>query len=504
MPSAPPPPDTSSIWQRSVTAPSASTTNSLPERADVVVVGAGIAGAATAIELLGAGLDVVLLDAATPASGTTGHSSAKVSLVHELHAHRIARRDGAHVATDYVRANRFGLDWIAAQLDDEPNECGWERRAGITYVTDPDNDGKVDAEVAAMRDAGEDARRVHLDLPYPTSSAISVADQAQFDPVRFVDGLSARFERDGGTMVRDCRATGVTAGAKEVTVHTTLGDVACGWVVVATGLPFVDRGVLFARTKPKSSYVIACDVGRLPPEGMYLSADGPTRSLRTATVDGRTLLLVGGEGHSTGQGGDTRRHYEQLSAWTNQHFEVSDVVARFSAHDYTTPDLRPFVGPILPGHGRVLVATGFNKWGFTNAAAGAEVIKTTITGDPALSWSGVFSTSRLPVSGVTTLLSAGVDVAAHMIGGWADGLRSHDRPAPNEGRVTRRRGRPVAVSTDASEASCAVSGVCTHLGGIVAWNPAEQTWDCPLHGSRFERDGTMRHGPAAGDLGRID
>jgi Rieske Fe-S protein len=51
---------------------------------------------------------------------------------------------------------------------------------------------------------------------------------------------------------------------------------------------------------------------------------------------------------------------------------------------------------------------------------------------------------------------------------------------------------------------CRVSGVCTHLGGVLNWNAAEQSWDCPLHGSRFAADGRLLEGPAVRDLDRLD
>ena len=40
------------------------------------------------------------------------------------------------------------------------------------------------------------------------------------------------------------------------------------------------------------------------------------------------------------------------------------------------------------------------------------------------------------------------------------------------------------------------SAVCTHVGCIVHWNPFEQCWDCPCHGSQFAPDGAVLNGPA--------
>ncbi|WP_168429267.1 Rieske 2Fe-2S domain-containing protein, partial [Microbacterium sp. K24] len=68
-----------------------------------------------------------------------------------------------------------------------------------------------------------------------------------------------------------------------------------------------------------------------------------------------------------------------------------------------------------------------------------------------------------------------------------------------QGVVANRAGLPVGVST-VDGVTRAVSAVCPHLGGVLAWNDAECSWDCPLHASRFAADGTRIEGPALKDL----
>jgi nucleotide-binding universal stress UspA family protein/nitrite reductase/ring-hydroxylating ferredoxin subunit len=71
---------------------------------------------------------------------------------------------------------------------------------------------------------------------------------------------------------------------------------------------------------------------------------------------------------------------------------------------------------------------------------------------------------------------------------------------PGEGGVIERRGEKLAISVDETGTQHLLSARCTHLGCTVAWNPAEHTFDCPCHGSRFSPTGEVVNGPAARPL----
>ena len=220
--------------------------------------------------------------------------------------------------------------------------------------------------------------------------------------------------------------------------------------------------------------------------------------------DGEELLLVGGEGHRTGTGGDTEQRYRTLEAFAREHWDVRSVDFRWSAHDNTTADGIPYVGRLTPFTDRVLMATGFAKWGMTGGTAAALVLSDRILGREN-AWTDLYDPNRLNLrAAAPSLLKKNAEVGLHFVG---DRLRQRPTrtPAdlqPGEGDLVRHAGEIVAAYRDADGTLTAVSPTCTHLGCRVAFNTAERSWDCPCHGSRFAPDGEVLHGPAVHRLER--
>jgi len=69
-----------------------------------------------------------------------------------------------------------------------------------------------------------------------------------------------------------------------------------------------------------------------------------------------------------------------------------------------------------------------------------------------------------------------------------------------EGAVLRDGLTKVAVYRDDDGTVHRMSAICVHLGCVVTWNGSEKTWDCPCHGSRYDRFGGVINGPANRDL----
>ncbi|MFE9578083.1 FAD-dependent oxidoreductase [Nocardia sp. NPDC006044] len=461
-----------------------------------VVVGGGLTGVTTALLLARGGASVALLEARTLGAVATGNTTAKLSLLQGTHLSSIAKKHSEETLRAYVAANREGQQWMLDFCAAEGIDV--QREPAFTYAQKPGGTTQVEAELAACRAAGLDARwQDELELPFPTYGAVRVDDQAQFDPVAVLRGLAAAAQRSGAAIFENTRVTGVSGDV----VQTEHGAIRAGTVVLATGTPILDRGGFFARLEPMRSYALAFRVPGPIPHGMYLSADAPTRSLRYAPRSDGELLLVGGNGHIVGREPATGSQVDDLVEWTRNHWPAAELTHSWSAQDYSPIDGLPYVGPLVPGSDHILLATGYSKWGMTNGVAAALAISERVFGRRK-EWATVLQTWRpRELTGLATAIKANGGVALAMAGGWIRAELHGDGhvPAEGTGRVVRDGLTPVATCTVAGNTKT-VSAICPHLFGIVRWNDAEQTWDCPLHGSRFSAEGDVLEGPATHPL----
>ena len=475
---------------------------------DVAIVGAGITGLSTALMLAERGAKVAVLEAGRICSGVTGYTTAKVTALHGLTYAGLVDNRGKDVARAYASANLQAIEQVVAWADRYGIDCDLSRRDAYTYTTDSSVVEDIEAEVRALQALGVEATfTTDTDLPYDVLGAARLTNQAQFHPRAYCLGLAAAVASLGGALYEDTRVLDIDGGrADECVVRTAHGDLGARHVVLATHLPFLDRGAFFAKTHPHRSYAMAVRLraGATMPKGMYLGkgAEG-TRSTRTALDD--EVLIIGGEGHKSGQHADTRECYATLERWARDLFDVERVEHRWSAQDYIPVDGTPFVGRQLPGS-NVLVATGFQKWGMTNGTAAAFMLTDLVDGRDN-DWLVAFDATRIK-STITSkdFVKENIDaVGGHLAG---DRLRTFNPPsadtlAPGEAGIVELDGDKVAAYRLEDGTLIALSPACTHVGCLVGWNTAEKTWDCPCHGSRFSATGEVLNGPALHDLRRV-
>ena len=466
-----------------------------------MVVGGGITGLTTALRLAENGARVIVVEADRLAGGTTGHTTAKVTSQHGASYRQLIRHHGEDAARRYAQANQQAIETVAGFATAHGN-CGFVRAPAFIYALTAEEAADLEEEGASATALGLPATiTTDTGLPFPVEAALAYADQAYLDPVTYCQALAAALTTVGGAIFENSRMTDLEEDGDIVEVHGTGGSVRAGAAVIATLLPFVDRGGFFARTRPSRSYGIAGRFDRPPPNGMYISAGTPTRSLRPWPGGGETGFVIVGEGHEPGAAEATPARWGDLERWANENFGVESFDYRWSAQDYSTADSIPYVGR-SPLTENVYVATGFRKWGMTNATVAADILASLISGTPHPD-AGVFDAGRIgDLAAVGKVIKDNVHVAGHFIGERLKRLTvpSITEMSPGEGRIVDADGHAVAAYRTPDGDFKVVSATCTHLGCTVKWNAAETSWDCPCHGSRFDVDGRILNAPATRPL----
>ncbi|MDR7185131.1 glycine/D-amino acid oxidase-like deaminating enzyme/nitrite reductase/ring-hydroxylating ferredoxin subunit [Microbacterium trichothecenolyticum] len=482
-------------------------------RRDVVVVGAGLTGLSTALLLTRQGMDVAVVEADEVGGLASGANTGKLTLLQGSVLSALRRHHPANLVRAYVESNIDGAHWLTSIADEL--RVSYSHRTAYSYAQTPAGVAVIEAELHAATEAGLPVRRVEPDLlaqsPFDMVDAVALDRQVAIDPQRLLVALTHALLREGGTLHTGVRVTRVHA-VPRAGVETEAGFVAADHVVLATATPITDRGLYFAKVRGlRSSGVAFATEGPLL-EGLYLAVDGETKSVRSITADDgpahAAQLVVGGNGFPVGRSPSPLAAVNGLVAWTQHHFPGAEPVASWSAQDYESHDLIPFVGAMPRGLGRIRFATGYAKWGLSNAPAAALRLTAEITRVPRRErpdWMNVIATrftvpADLARGGVQNL-RIGWEAASGWIGAQAVPTPVR-RPAEGDGVVASRGGQPVGISTVEGR-TCAVSAVCTHLGGVLRWNDAELTWDCPLHASRFTADGHRVEGPALRNLARL-
>ena len=467
---------------------------------DVVVVGAGIAGLTAALALKRNGHAVAVIDTGRVGTGVTGHTTGKVTSLHRLAYTELARKHGDGTARTYGQANQSAIEHVAQVVADEAIDCDFRRVANYTYAETDDSLDPVRVEANLAARLGLPAVfTTDVPLPFPVKGAVRFDGQAQIHAVKYLQGLARAVNGEGSFVFEETMALRIHDGAPAV-VDTEHGTVRARDIIVATNVPFGGQGLFYLRCHPHRSYLVAGRVDTPPLDATFISVDEPMRSILTASVNGSSYVLTGGEGHRVSEAGDTAARYRRLATFAHDRLGVDKVAYRWSTQDGIPLDGLPYAGLMSPTAKHVYVITGLRKWGLSNGTAAALILTDTLSGreNP---WASVFNSNRItPAASARRFVTENIKTGAAILASKRRGRPSQTELSPGEGKVINVNGESTAVYKDDDGHVHAVSATCTHLGCTVGFNAADATWDCPCHGSRFTTDGTVIHGPAAKNL----
>ena len=376
--------------------------------ANVCIIGAGISGITLSYYLTKKGYKTIVIERNEIGHGVTGHTTAKITSQHSLIYHYLSNQYGIKFAKKYFEANEEAIKNIEEIVRENNIDCDFERKNNYIYTINEENVEKIDEEAESLKYININAEKVEKsDLPFKIQKGVVFKNQAQFNPLKYLAGLTKYILNKGGRIYTNSLCTDIKRKDKEYEVYANGHKVYAKYVVLASQYPFLKiPGFYFAKMYQASSYVIGIKTKEKLPKDMYLSIDEPNFSFRKS---GDILLII----------------YEEIFKST-----------RFK--------------PIT------------NKDEMKNML--------------------VDSTKSLVLDRIK-----------------AENIETDDIK-PGSGTVVDLEGSKVGVYKDEDGKPHFIKPVCTHLGCILEWNDADKTWDCPCHGSRYDKYGKNIYGPATKNL----
>lgn len=414
-------------------------------KTDVLIIGGGMAGILCAYFLQKAGVDYMLVEKDRICAGVTQNTTAKITAQHRLIYHKLLKKAGKEKARLYFEANQDAVNTYFELCKEI--KCDLERKTA--YVYSVDNRKKLEEEADALfrigvNKIGANTRFTEkTELPFQIAGAIGLENQAQFHPLKFVSEIAKGLKIYENTFVKEF------AEQKAVTEK---GDIIFQKAIITTHFPIDNKhGMYFLKMYQDRSYVIALEHAKQM-KGMYIDEEKTGKSFRSY----QNLLLVGGGSHRTGKDGGK---WEELRMFARNYYPDAKECFSWATQDCMTLDEIPYIGTYSKGLDCCYVATGFNKWGMTSSMVAAKVLTDLVLGKENM-YVEIFSPSRSI---------------------WTPQIAVNSFEAV-KGMVTLSPKR------------------CPHMGCALKWNPAERTWDCSCHGSRFDEEGKVKDNPANGNL----
>ena len=475
---------------------------------DVAIVGAGITGITAAYLLTKEGLKVVLLEADRVLAGTTGHTTAKLTAQHNIIYDELINHFGDDQAQLYYESHRSAIQFVENEVNEKGIDCDFSKQDAYVYATTEEYKKKLLTEWEAYKKLGIDgALKDTIPFNIPVKGALMMKNQAQYHPLKFLKVLLDEAVNAGCAVYEQTTATDIEDDKTEPKVYVKGGHkVTCKHLIMASHFPFYDKiGFFFARMYADRSYAIAVKTEQKYPGGMYISADNPARSIRSTPLNGETLWIIGGESHKTGQGINTMKHYEAIADFAQETFGAKEYMYRWSAQDLVTLDKLPYIGPITEDREKVLIATGYKKWGMTTGILAGHILTDYVLGreNP---YKKLYEPSRFQVDPdlKSTFTTVG-DIAKHFIKGKLEYTdKDPDDLQAGEGSVVMFNGKRAGAYKDENGKVFVVDTTCQHMGCECEWNAGEKTWDCPCHGSRYAFNGEVIEGPALSALDLLE
>ena len=492
---------------------------------EVCVIGGGISGISTAYELVSRGVKVALIEAREMISGESGRTSGHLASSLDGSYVEIGKMHGSSGAKNAADSHQWALKHVGEVSKVLGIECEYRNIPDYEISQHSKGTKEHDDDIKILQDDMKAAEEAGLAVSYKPGYTIKGWDgkvdqrdvavweeQATFHPTLYLVGLlkwlnkQTNFEGYTHTRMMSIEEKGGLLSSKEVKISTLDGQtIICKDAVEATAIPLQKLSIV-AQVEFYRTYCIAIRVPKGKIEDCLINDQAdPYHYIRFTACDEKDdYLVIGGGDHKVGQEEENGR-FAELEKWVRDRFTFAGSVDyKWSGQIFDSIDEVQFIG-LNQGKAHTYVITGDTGHGLTMGVLAGKLIADEIQGiqNP---WSKLYNPKRLPpVSTLPSMISHDMQInMQYKRFAQSDIHDIESLPIGSGGVLNTKTKKPLAVYKDEEGRVQKFSALCPHLKGVVCWNHVEKSWDCPIHGSRFSKDGVQLCGPSLVGLSPAD
>lgn len=474
---------------------------------DVCIIGGGITGITTAYYLMKKGFSVSIIEQSKFGNNTTGNTTGKITSQHNLFYDYLYKTFGLTFAQDYFKANEQAISNIKEIINFNTINCDFEIKDSYVFTQNNNYIQKFKDEYKILKHINPSVSlEKRIDLPFSIELAIKFSNQAQFNSIKYINGLLKALEEKNVNLYENTKALDIEKNNNLYSVITEHGRITSKFVVCACSFPFLNfPGFHFIKMYQSTAYAIAIDTNMPIIDNMYINFDTPTISYRTAIYKGKRIPIIAGFDHKTGTIENSKNAYLFLEQVAKKIYPDCKVISKWATEDCISVDKLPYIGEFSTFTPHVYLATGFKKWGMTTSNIAANIICDEICGIKN-KYEYMFNSKRFhPIKHFSETknnikeASEGIIFKKFIVKDY-----DIDKIPTNSSKIFKYDGNIIGVYKDEENNIHAVKPICSHLGCLLSWNNTLKTWDCPCHGSRFDINGNCIYGPSNNSLKKIN
>lgn len=424
---------------------------------DVLIIGGGITGINTLYNLKDTKLDVVLVEQSRICSSVTSNSTGKLSYLQNDLIDKIRNKCGDRVALKYLQSQREAIQKIVNVIKKEKIDCDLEKVYSYLYSNDDSEIGKLQnlrkfLEKNNIRTY--DAKNNLVKSKY----MFKVNNTYMFNPVKYTLNLASKCSN----IYENTSINKIEKHNEYYMCYTDKYVIKAKWVIIASHYPYFTLPYLFPfKNSLEKSYLSASPYSRK--KISLISYSNPFISIRTY----KNNLIYLSNSHSIETDTCDRKNFDELLKKLNDLNLKPNYL--WSNIDIITNDGLPYIGRLK---NRILISTGYNTWGLSTSFLSGEILKDIIL-NKKNKYIKLFDPNRETICSFKDTITN----IYKNITGFVKGLT----------KINEKEDK-------------SVSKICPHLGCKLIYNEVEDTWDCPCHGSRFDKIGKVISGPANRDI----